>query len=63
MLIDLGEAEILEGHVAHAFEGGGGVKPARRDLFQQLAQTLLGHRNCSQVGRIARSAPARRLGL
>ena len=49
MLVDLGEAEILEGQMAQALERRGGAKPAGRDLLQEPAQTLLGHRKCSWV--------------
>ena len=63
MLVDLGEAEILEGQMAQALERRRRVQPARRDLLQELAQTLLSHGECSRVmANACWLAPARLFG-
>src|ERR1700677_593479 len=49
MLVDFGEAEILEGQVAQALERRGSAHAAGRDLLQEPAQTLLAHRKHSWV--------------
>ena len=43
VVIDLGEAEILEGHVAHAFHGFVNAAGAAADAFEERAKLFFTH--------------------
>ena len=55
MMIDLGEAQVFERQVAHAFDGRVDIHGSGADLFEQAAQMILIHTSPS----VARSGGQR----
>src|SRR5271166_5057209 len=52
VIVEFGEAKILERQLTNVFERGGGSHAARGDTVEDFANSLFGHRRLSSSGRI-----------
>jgi hypothetical protein len=43
MVIQLGKAQILEGHVFHVLQRGFNIRRAAADVFQKRSEPVFGH--------------------